>query len=228
MSIVRVHKNKNFTVMSNHHFKEKKMSLKSKGLLSLMLSLPDDWNYSVSGLTSLSKDGKDGVMSALAELEKFGYLQRQRLINEKGQFQGIEYNIYEEPQENPIMEKPILDCPTKAEPILENPSLLNTNPINNLKDKLLKELNTNDLELLELYENYIEMRESNSPLTETGLEKLIKRCKRLSKGNSRLEKVILETALINNWKNVYIPREGEVQEIHREFVQERLKMYGYE
>ena len=76
MSVIRIHKNSNFTVMSNYHFKEKKMSLKAKGLLSLMLSLPDDWNYSVSGLVTLSKDGKDSVMSALGELETFGYLER--------------------------------------------------------------------------------------------------------------------------------------------------------
>lgn len=228
MSIVRVHKTKNFTVMSNHHFKEKKMSLKSKGLLSLMLSLPDEWNYSIAGLTTLSKDGKDGVMSALNELEKFGYLQRQRLTNDKGQFQGIEYNIYEEPQEKPIMEKPILECPTKAEPILENPTQLNTNSIKDLENKLFTLLNTNDTELFELYTNYIEMRQNNSPLTLVGLEKLVRRCKRLSKNNIQLEKVILETALINNWKNVYIPREGEVKEIHREFIQEKLRFYGYE
>ena len=74
-----------------------------------MLSLPDDWNYSVSGLVTLSKDGKDSVMSALGELEKFGYLKRERLVNDKGQFNGIEYNIYEEPQrEKPIAEKVLL------------------------------------------------------------------------------------------------------------------------
>lgn len=71
MTVIRVHKTANYTVMSNHHFKEKSMSLKAKGLLSLMLSLPDDWNYSISGLVKLSKDGKDGVMSALSELEEF-------------------------------------------------------------------------------------------------------------------------------------------------------------
>lgn len=110
MSVIRVHKTANYTVMSNYHFKEKKMSLKSKGLLSLMLSLPDDWNYSVSGLVTLSKDGKDSVMSALAELEKFGYLKRDRTINDKGQFSGIEYNIYEIPQTDfPISENPMSD-----------------------------------------------------------------------------------------------------------------------
>ena len=98
MSVMRVNKTKNFTVMSNHHFKEKKMSLKGKGLLSLMLSLPDNWDYSIAGLVSLSKDGKDSVMAALAELEKFGYLKRTRTTNSKGQFSGVIYDIFEEPQ----------------------------------------------------------------------------------------------------------------------------------
>ena len=106
LSVIRVHKSANYTVMSNHHFKEKEMSLKAKGLLSLMLSLPDDWNYSINGLVKLSKDGKDSVMSALAELEKFGYLTREKKTNEKGQFSGVEYNIYEQPQrDNPVAEK---------------------------------------------------------------------------------------------------------------------------
>ena len=81
MAVMRVHKNANFTVMSNYHFREKKMSLKAKGLLSLMLSLPNDWDYSIAGLATLSKDGKDSVMSALKELEQFGYLTRTRLVD---------------------------------------------------------------------------------------------------------------------------------------------------
>lgn len=131
MSVFRVHKTKNFTVMSNYHFKEKELSLKSKGLLSLMLSLPETWNYSVAGLVSLSKDGKDGVMSALGELEKFGYLSRKRVQNEKGQFSGVEYHIFEVPQvEKPISEKPISDNPNA-----ENRPQLNTNKIKFLKNK---------------------------------------------------------------------------------------------
>ena len=71
-----VHKTSDYTVMSNTHFKEKEMTLRAKGLLSLMLSLPDDWDYSIAGLCTLSKDGKDSVMNALLELEEFGYLVR--------------------------------------------------------------------------------------------------------------------------------------------------------
>ena len=135
MSVIRVHKTANFTVMSNYHFKEKKMSLKSKGLLSLMLSLPEDWDYSVAGLATLSKDGKDSVMSALGELETFGYLTRTRLTNDKGQFAGIEYNIFEEPQKKPVAEKPISANKNAEKPISEKPAQSNTYRIKELTDK---------------------------------------------------------------------------------------------
>ena len=144
MSIMRVHKTNNFTVMSNFHFKEKKMSLKAKGLLSLMLSLPDDWDYSIAGLASLSKDGKDSIMSALGELEKFGYLSRQRLVNDKGQFAGIEYNIYEQPQaQKPIAENPKAANENEGNPNAGKPSQLNTNLINNLFNELQMLLGSN-------------------------------------------------------------------------------------
>ena len=130
MSVFRVNKTKNYSIISNFHFKEKKMSLKAKGLLSLMLSLPDDWNYSVSGLVALSKDGKDSVMSALNELEKFGYLIRIRVVNEKGQFSGVEYNIFEEPQtEIPVAEKQNSEKQKAGKSNAENRPQLNTNKL---------------------------------------------------------------------------------------------------
>ncbi len=230
MSIMRVHKTSNFTVMSNYHFKEKGMSLKAKGLLSLMLSLPDTWNYSVSGLVTLSKDGKDSVMSALSELEEFGYLTRERVINEKGQFAGIEYNIYEQPQpEKPMSEKPISANENAENPISENQPQLNTNSINYLFDKIFMLLNTNDPELIALYREYVQMRESiKAPLTEVGLEKLISRAKRLSKNNIKVEKILLETAIINNWKNVYYPSDKELENVSRETIDEFKNYLGIE
>lgn len=122
MAVMRVHKTANYTIMSNHHFKEKEMSLKAKGLLSLMLSLPDDWDYSINGLATLSKDGRDSVMSALQELEKFGYLTRTRISDEKGRFAGFDYDIYEEPQKD----KPTKEKPYTEKPNTENPQQLNT------------------------------------------------------------------------------------------------------
>lgn len=230
MSIMRIHKTNNFTVMSNFHFKEKKMSLKAKGLLSMMLSLPDDWNYSVSGLVSLSKDGKDSVMSALSELEDFGYLTRERVINDKGQFNGVEYNIYEQPQpKKPIAEKQHEGKQNSENSHAEKPPQLNTNSINYLLDKVFTILNTNDPELIALYREYIQMRENiESPLTEIGLEKLAARAKRLSRNNIKVEKVLLETAIINNWKNVYYPSEQEVKNVSYETVKDMREMFGLE
>ena len=223
MSMFRINKTKNYTVMSNNHFKEKKMSLKAKGLLSLMLSLPDDWNYSVSGLVTLSKDGKDSVMSALAELEKFGYLKRTRITNEKGQFNGIEYDIFEEPQpQEPIAGERNEENENKGKANSENPPQLNTNSINPLSNKDIKEQNTNaELyeiinknvpfeALLEYYKSYVDMRELiGSPITPAGLEMLIQRCNRLAKYNINKQRLMLETATINGWKNIYSPKDED-------------------
>ena len=228
MSVFRINKTNNYTVMSNHHFKEKKMSLKAKGLLSLMLSLPDDWDYSISGLATLSKDGKDSIMSALAELEKFGYLTRTRLTNEKGQFAGVEYNIFEIPQpKNPISEKPNEENENSENPNSENRAQLNTNLTNHLLNEIFTLLNTKDAELIAAYREYIKMRDKiNSPLTEMGLEKLIERAKRLSKGNERIEKLLLESAIINNWKNVYPPRESELERMSDDMRSEMKAFFG--
>ena len=230
MSVFRINKTANYTVMSNHHFKEKKMSLKAKGLLSLMLSLPDDWDYSISGLATLSKDGKDSIMSALAELEKFGYLTRKRLTNEKGQFAGVEYNIFEVPQpKEPVAEKPNEESSNEDNSNSENRPQLNTNLTNYLKNLLCNELNTKDEELLALYEQYIEMRKNmNAPLSETGLEKLVARAKRLSKDNIMIEKVLLENAIINSWKNVYPPRESELARLNEDLQNTMRNLFGLE
>jgi hypothetical protein len=231
--------------MSNTHFKEKKMTLKAKGLLSLMLSLPDDWNYSVSGLVTLSKDGKDGVMSALAELETFGYLERIRTTNSKGQFSGIEYNIYETPRTDiPIAEKQNEDNPILDNANAENPSQLNTNKLNTNVNKDTKELNTKgndidvfedilkevkDLELRNLYVDFIEMRRNiKKPMTKRSLKMLISRCERITNFNIREQKTILEASIINNWSNVFLPNEvkAEREEVKKRKIDELKEFYG--
>jgi hypothetical protein len=230
--------------MSNAHFKERGMSLKAKGLLSLMLSLPDDWSYNVSGLVKLSKDGKDSVMSALAELEKFGYLERKQVVNDKGQFAGVEYNIFELPQlEKPNAEKENAAKQKTEKANAEKPRLLSTNSINNdlinnldisstKKDKekekidsLLQEVG--NVELIELYWDYIDMRKGmDAPLTAKGLEMLIARCERLSKNNVRVQKLLLENAIINGWKNVFLPKESELASVNQEYQADIKSLLG--
>ena len=113
------HKVGNFTVIDNNIFKNKEMSLKSKGLLALMLSLADDWEFSERGLTALSKDGRDSIRSGLKELEDLGYLVRKTIRSESGQFLCNQYNVYELPLsvvDYPMFDKPLLGNPTLVIP----------------------------------------------------------------------------------------------------------------
>lgn len=226
VAVIRVHKTKDYTVMSNTHFREKGMTLKAKGLLSLMFSLPDDWDYSIAGLTTLSKDGKDGVMSALNELEKFGYLKRTRLFDEKGHFAGYDYDIFEQSQLSaPYSDFPNTAKPNTAKPNTDNPSQYitkesNTKELNTDLTKEKKERKKGSLTYDEiiagmvenenvkstLYE-FIKMRKFiKKPLTDFALKKLINKLFRLS--SDPAEQVsILETSILNNWQDIYEPKE---------------------
>lgn len=133
MAVFRINKTRDYTVMSNHHLRNTSLSLKAKGLLSLMLSLPDNWDYTTKGLASICKDGIDSICSAVKELEQHGYIVRERVRNDKGQLTTIEYTILEKPetalpeQEKPKRENPVLDNPVLGKPEQENPAQLNTN-----------------------------------------------------------------------------------------------------
>lgn len=131
MSVFRVERTHDYTVMSNHHLKNRALSLKAKGLLSLMLSLPDDWDYTLQGLAHISLEKVDAIRKAITELENEGYITRTRERDEQGRLRGTEYIIREQPisekptLEKPMLEKPTLDKPTQAKPTLENPTQLN-------------------------------------------------------------------------------------------------------
>lgn len=144
MAVFRINKTRDYTVMSNHHLRNTSLSLKAKGLLSLMLSLPDNWDYTTKGLASICKDGIDSICSAVKELEQHGYIVRERVRNDKGQLTTIEYTILEQPetalpeQEKPEQENPVLDNPVLGKPEQENPAQLNTN----ISNKDLSNTNT--------------------------------------------------------------------------------------
>lgn len=106
MAVFRINKTENYTVMSNYHLRDRGLSCKACGLLSKMLSLPDEWDYTSKGLAYICKDGIDSVNSALKELEEQGYLVRRRLRKENGQLGDIEYTIFERPQAVPCGENP--------------------------------------------------------------------------------------------------------------------------
>ena len=132
MAVFRIDKTRDYTVMSNHHLRNTELSLKAKGLLSLMLSLPENWDYTTKGLAAICKDGIDSISSCIRELEKHGYIIRERMRNEKGQLTTIEYTILEQPKNTP----PEREKPIRENPVLDIPAQLNTNILNK------KELNT--------------------------------------------------------------------------------------
>lgn len=136
MAVFRIEKTRDYTVMSNHHLRNTDLSLKAKGLLSLMLSLPEEWDYTTKGLARICKDGVDSICAGVRELEDHGYVVRERVRNANGQLGAIEYTILEQPRppepkrekperENPVQANPVLDNPVLGKPEQENPAQLN-------------------------------------------------------------------------------------------------------
>lgn len=142
MSVIRVEKTKNYTVMSNYHFKEKTMSLKAKGLLSLMLSLPDNWDYSIAGLVAICKENETAIKSALKELQQFGYVKVDKIMPDKTESGRIEYvyNIYEQPKQD-TKKQGVENLPIEIQGVEKHVQLnnnkLNTNKLNT-KDNIKK------------------------------------------------------------------------------------------
>ena len=135
MAVYRVNKNRGYTVMANFHLRDKNLSLKAVGLLSKMLSFNDGWQFSTRGLSAICKEGPDAILSALRELENYGYLVRHQARDEKGRMSSMVFEIYEKPQEvlpeagNPYTENPDADNPVTEKPYTGNPAQRNTDQV---------------------------------------------------------------------------------------------------
>ena len=122
MAVFRIERTRDYTVMSNHHLRNGKLSLKAKGLLSMMLSLPEDWNYTTRGLAAICKEGVDAIGGALRELETAGYIVRHQLRDRQGRISDTEYVIYEQPQpKNPDTPQPDTASPDTGNPDMDKP-----------------------------------------------------------------------------------------------------------
>ncbi len=208
------------------------MSLKAKGLLALCLSLPETWDYSMNGLVAICKENITAVRSALKELEQHGHLQIIKTKNEKGHF-SYEYVIFEQPHTGFLHmdEQPV-----------ESLLVENNRQINIEKEIIKKESIKEDLYILELeeilsqiedrglqmrYRDYIEMRKSiNSPLTPRGLKMLITRCANLSHNNLTVQKLMIDNATMNQWKNVYRPKDQEIEAELNATIRDHKSFFG--
>lgn len=154
MAVIRIVKDKNFITMGKYHFKEKEMSLKAIGLLSLMLSLPDNWDYSVNGLSAIRKESRNTINEILKELERFGYLNRTRIRDEKGKIVEVEYTIYESPYlKNQDMDNQDMENRDIDNCIQVNNKELNNKEINKLNKKEINKERKEDIESIVHYLN---------------------------------------------------------------------------
>lgn len=221
MPVIRVNKTKDYTVMANYHFRDKNLSLKAKGLLSMMLSLPDGWGYSVEGLVKLSADGRESIMATLKELEKFHYLKRSQARDNSGKLGEAIYDIFEQPSsENPTTAKP-----TTEKPSSENPTLLNTNRLNTNNKKVSKkqvakpvenfdsiiQKSTESTELRDSLIEFVKFRKLiKKPMTNKALELIIAKLNKL--GETDKERVaIINQSIERGWAGVFSLKDEESQ-----------------
>ena len=140
MAVFRIERTRDYTVMSNHHLRDKALSLKSKGLLSMMLSLPEDWNYTTRGLAKICKEGVDAIGGALRELESAGYIVRHQMRDRQGRICDTEYVIYEQPQpKEPDTPQPDTASPDTENPYLDDPDTEKPAELNIEKSKTQKQ-----------------------------------------------------------------------------------------
>jgi hypothetical protein len=208
MAKFKIHKSKDYTIMSNVHLKEKEMSLKAKGLLSLMFSLPEDWNYSIDGLVAICKENETAIKSTLDEIKSFGYLTITKLYPNETQSKRIEYiyDIYESPKQEG-KKQGLENLPLEVLP-LENRTQLNTKILNT------KLTNNEIINAFAFSENAVSSinqwlsykKEKGQTYKETGLKTLLKRLKQLydEKGEQALIGAI-EHSMANNYSGIFEP-----------------------
>ena len=227
--MIKVHKTKDYTVMSRSHLRDKELSLKAKGLMSLMLSLPEDWDYSVKGLAALSKDGRESIIGAIKELEERGYLVRTQIKNSSGKFVGYDYEAFE----NPSAEKPFTEKPFTENPLTEKPTQYNIEQYNKEKynieenilkreEKEIKEKREKDLPFSETLNSAIEewfayKKEKKQSYTAIGKKTLLNRLKEMvEKHNETYVAEVIRYSMSQNWQGIYEPKLTENKNITKQ------------
>lgn len=200
--------------MSNHHLRNMEISLKAKGLLSVMLSLPDNWDYTIKGLSIINKEGLDSIRSTIHELELAGYVERKRTRDLRGRFHTSEYIIREKPV-SPVSENPTLDVPTQVPPMSGNPTQISKEVIK--KDKSITDLSiTHSFFQAQSAEGTNGDDERNRIKSQIEYDCMAERYSR--RQLDELVEIMLEVAL-NRSQTIRIGRD---QEYPREYVQERF------
>ena len=214
MAVCRVERTGDYTTMSNHHLRNMKISLKAKGLMSVMLSLPENWDYTIKGLSIINKEGLDSIRSTIHELELAGYIERQRIRDEKGRFRTAEYIIREKPV-LPMSENPTLDVSTQEFPTQNNPTQIS-------KEEIIKEKSITDLSITHSFFQAVPGEGMNGDDERDRIKKQIEYdCMSQRYSIRQLDELveIMREVALNKSTTIRIGRDNEYP---REYVQERF------
>lgn len=229
MPVIRVKKDKNYTVMSNFHLRDTRLSNKAIGLMCKMLSLPEDWDYTVNGLSAICKDGKDSIRAQLKELETYGYLTRERIRNDKGQVAESVYTLTEKPmtenssQENQTSnnermglngtlqaENPMTKNPTQGKPTQLNKEVPSKDYKRVLNKEVLSLADGYSDSFKESWLGFVDMRKSmKKPMTLRAAKMILKKLDTLSGGNEEKKIAILDKSVVKCWVDVYDLKEQQ-------------------
>jgi len=204
MKVIRIEKNRDYTIIHNRFLREKGMGLRTKGLMAYLLSLPDDWQIYVTELSNHHNDGVTSIKNALKELERFGYLQRERMRDQYGKMIGMEYIL----REIPLNENPSVDNPSVDNPSVEKSTLINNNKT---KDLIIPIKDNNEGAIfpdglnIEIWGEWVEFRKKEYRLTykALGQKKAIDQLIRLSGGDKLQQRMIIEQSMANGWRGLF-------------------------
>lgn len=224
MAIFRVHKNNDYTMINNYLIKDKNLKLKDKGMLLVLLSLPDKWNFSVSGLEKICKESKDTINGILNNLEKYEYLERSQERDNKGRFIDWKYDIYEIPKclyDNlPHPKKPDMDNRDIENPDMENYTQLNTNKLKTNKENI-KIKYFDDEELNDLFNEFLDLRiKLKAKNTDRAITLLLNE---LNKWDKETKMKMLNNSIMSSWKSVYPLKKSKSTSIEPEWLDKEIK-----
>lgn len=212
MAVFRVEKSRDYSVMANFHFRDRNLSWKAKGILSNMLSLPDDWDYSLAGLEKLASDGETSTRSAIKELERKGYLER-KPIREKGRITDWEYIIFEKPkEENQVIEEPVVENPQVENQGQYNTNQSTTNQQSTKKSKESKQATFDDLinsfteneEIRELLGEWLKVRKAKrAAMTNRAIELNLQKLDKLAAESNMSVTEYLKEVICRGWQAFY-------------------------
>lgn len=212
MPVFRVEKNKDYTSMSNYHLKDERLTLKAKGLLSLMLSLPEEWDYSVRGLEKICLESKNTINSILNEIERYGYLKRKR-IYENGKITNWEYLIFEKSQTEYNLHPKNEDIENQDIENWDNNKILNNKILNNNKKEIIKEKRYfEDDNLNDLFKDFLSMRKKIKAVNSDRAITLL--INKLSKYDDKTKIKMIENSIENSWKGIYELKEEKKKPVY--------------